>query len=443
MPRSHSGNQPNSNHSLAKRIWHVIRYLDHCPVQLPWFDFKGQDPVSEVHRLAAQIEWPATPVSVCFFAVIWPGWALIRVLCSLLINGPRVKRACGIGIFRQFVQMSRLAMRLNTTTTSYYRYRLWRAKDDDEIRQYFQPYEISQIVHWLEAEEIANVMLDKEYFFKKVTALSLPTIPVLAVFRPGSREIWHTAKQALPEGDLFIKRADLWNGVGAECWRWHAEGTRWRRQGKSLTESELLSYCRTQAEDGAVLLQPNQRNHELLSGYSGGGLCTLRVLTCKLPGHEPEAVASVWRMPVGDAVIDNFSGGGIASGLTAEGNLLIAVKKDPTESEFDRHPDTGQQITGTPLPMWRDMVDLALKAHNQFERPYLIGWDIACTPDGCRIVEGNWLWGTDAIQIPHGQPAGNMGIAELILAAFRANKQSRAQADSKSQTPEQEGGACP
>ncbi len=403
--------------SIIKRILHLARHLDHCPTQLPWFAFRGPEPIAELHRLVCHYEWPASFGAVCLFAVIWPILALVRISSRLLRDGPRTKHACGVGLWRQFTQLYRLALRLNLTTNSYYRFRLWRPENYARAEQYLQVHEAPQLMHLLGDNTEAEVLLDKPRFFAAARKHSLPVAEVLAAFRPGGEATWYSREGVLPQQDLFIKRADQWMGLGAERWEHQPTADCWQSSGRRLTAAQLVDHCRDLSSAGAVILQPRLRNHPALEPFSNGALCTLRVLTYRIPDYGSGVLSTTWRMPAGDGIIDNFSGGGIAAGVTPSGVLRQAITKDAAGGSFDRHPDTGQPITGTHLPMFREMVDLAETAHERFTEPYLVGWDVACTPAGCILLEGNWIWGIDAVQIPHDQPATALGVDVALLAA--------------------------
>jgi hypothetical protein len=68
--------------------------------------------------------------------------------------------------------------------------------------------------------------------------------------------------------------------------------------------------------------------------------------------------------------------------------------------ELSRHPDTGSAISGEELPHWREILRLAIRAHNGFKEFAFLGWDIALSADGPVIVECNTNWGAWIAQVP-------------------------------------------
>ena len=69
---------------------------------------------------------------------------------------------------------------------------------------------------------------------------------------------------------------------------------------------------------------------------------------------------------------------------------------------FEKHPDTGITFIGYQIPMLPEAIALAKKAAMVIPQMRHVGWDIAITPDGPVIVEGNEHPGTDLCQLaPH------------------------------------------
>ncbi|MBN9282025.1 MAG: hypothetical protein J0H37_07220, partial [Hyphomicrobium denitrificans] len=70
------------------------------------------------------------------------------------------------------------------------------------------------------------------------------------------------------------------------------------------------------------------------------------------------------------------------------------------------------ELEGFRLPDWTLVTELALRAARTFLPLRTIGWDIALTPDGPVIVEGNRWWDppNDAVI---GPPAPGLDLHEL------------------------------
>jgi glutathione synthase/RimK-type ligase-like ATP-grasp enzyme len=81
---------------------------------------------------------------------------------------------------------------------------------------------------------------------------------------------------------------------------------------------------------------------------------------------------------------------------------------------LDRHPNSGAQIQGRIVPQWAEMRDLAERAHRAFDDRVVVGWDIAPTPDGPILVEGNGGPDFDIIQRTRRAGLANSRLTELL-----------------------------
>jgi hypothetical protein len=81
---------------------------------------------------------------------------------------------------------------------------------------------------------------------------------------------------------------------------------------------------------------------------------------------------------------------------------------------FDRHPITGAAVTGRVVPCWPEIAALGVKAHRIVPERVMIGWDVAVTPDGPVLLEGNSFLDTIFPQRVFRQPIGHMRLGGLL-----------------------------
>jgi len=79
---------------------------------------------------------------------------------------------------------------------------------------------------------------------------------------------------------------------------------------------------------------------------------------------------------------------------------------------------TGAPVTGRVLTAWPDIRVLAVGAHQVFSDRMLIGWDIALTPSGPVILEGNSYPDVHFLQRVHEQPVGMSALGPLLRQAL-------------------------
>lgn len=160
--------------------------------------------------------------------------------------------------------------------------------------------------------------------------------------------------------------------------------------GETVTVTEFAKRTGPPDEDGHVL-QDRLRPHPQLLEAIGDRVATVRVMLI-LADDGPEILATVWKVPVGNNVADNF---------WREGNMVAAIDPDsgrvtrvvagvgPEQVEMDVHPDTHQTLTGMVLPDWERLIRLCKECAVIFPPIRFQSWDIALCPDGPVIVEVN------------------------------------------------------
>jgi hypothetical protein len=74
--------------------------------------------------------------------------------------------------------------------------------------------------------------------------------------------------------------------------------------------------------------------------------------------------------------------------------------------------------------MWNELCDLVHRAHSAFDDWVVIGWDVAITAEGPRLVEGNSGPDIDLIQRPLRMAFGDTRLGELL--AFHLNRSESA-----------------
>jgi len=108
------------------------------------------------------------------------------------------------------------------------------------------------------------------------------------------------------------------------------------------------------------------------------------------------------KMGRGGGCCDNTGQGGVICRVDEKNGRIISVATDDYFNVFDKHPDTGVSFVGYQLPMLDEAISLVKQAALEIPKMRHIGWDVAITPDGPAIIEGNEYPGTDLCQLaPH------------------------------------------
>jgi len=321
----------------------------------------------------------------------------------------------GKGALRQALEQFWLSSRHGFRAWNYYTMELYLAKNAAQASEYLHRYETKCGLYDILRDDLETPLKNKVTFATYCRQAGLPVTPILATFKDGKSL---TGDVALPAADLFIKRRNGRGGSQSHLMI-YADGLYRASDGASFDHDSMLRHVAELSRVEPYIVQIRERNHPDIAEFSPQALATVRVVTAINESGEPEAVRAVFRMgPLKDSVVDNFHAGGIAAPVDlATGRLGQATDYGlaPSVGWLDHHPATNVQINGRILPGWADFVALACRAHGHFKDRFIIGWDIAMTPTGLLIVEGNSAADVDNIQRPHRSPLGKSRYAELAL----------------------------
>lgn len=273
---------------------------------------------------------------------------------------------------------------------------------------------LKPLMRRLNSAHALNLAIDKWAFRSHCVTLGLPCIPILAridrreptgPLLGNELEAWKALLADAPER-IFIKQIDGSWGEGAFSATRLADGN-WSFDGRQGDLAALHQFCMQRLpEVRGWIVQPLVRNHQtLLKIMSGRALGTIRAVTWSAAGPAQMIYAMV-RIPVGKNSADNFvhgTSGNLAAAIDNDSGRLAVAKGSsdprwPMMCNVEKHPDTGNTITGTQVPYWREMVDLICRAHDSIEGLHTGGWDVAITDDGPVLVELNGTYDVDIIQ---------------------------------------------
>ena len=251
-----------------------------------------------------------------------------------------------------------------------------------------------------------HLLDDKEAFAQAAAERGLPAVRTLATVGGDERDMraggtslgglegWVSLLSEDPAAAIVVKPVGAGHGEGVRVMERadsaFVEGdTRW------TPEALFASITAT----GRHIVQERAVDHPDLQRINPSrALQTARITTLEMNGVVECLDASV-KLAAPDSLIDNFGGG-------STGNIIAMVDPDTgviselwvprpggagTMTVY-RHPRTGALLVGERVPLWRDAMELAVRATLAFAPLRTMGWDVALTPDGALLVEGNARW---------------------------------------------------
>lgn len=211
---------------------------------------------------------------------------------------------------------------------------------------------------------------------------------------------WANYLAACLPGDFIVK--DRAGAYGSGFMAFRRLGTMFRpTEGVgSYDINGLISLISPANGMSEVIIQKRLFDAPLLSELSGRrGLQTMRVTTLLEKDGQVSILFYMVKILAGTHDSDNFSmgtsGNLVAYGDRDVGCLRGALNIHQCGSGIIRvaaHPVTGTSFDGFRLPFWQEAIDLVKTGQQCFPVLPTLGWDIALTKDGPRIIEANSRW---------------------------------------------------
>jgi hypothetical protein len=344
-------------------------------------------------------------------------WHLLKPLCALALilwytprYGRAVTRRYGVPLGAQIAAQCRLAFEEWVNPRCYYFHEHYRRPGPLDIDGYVMRHEIKEgllkSLHKLCPKvHGARINLGHKLAFATACAdFGLPTVEILAYARRGKVSF---AGAGL-EQDLFLKREHGRGAAGARPLIAAPD--------KSRDVTRRLRQIARASWRAPVIVQPLLRNHPALTGLAVQSLLTVRVFTCMDAAGCPVVTHAMLRS-IGKLEPDWPTHEEFAAPVDLVTGVLGRMCSDSRFGPDDRtayHPMTEAPVLGRTVPDWRDVLALARRAHRVFADRLLVGWDIALTPTGPVLIEGNSYPDTEFLQRVHDQPIGDSPLGPLL-----------------------------
>ncbi len=257
----------------------------------------------------------------------------------------------------------------------------------------------------------APLLKDKSLLYRYCQAVDIPIPELYAIYFKGMPG-WSNAgsfiegpddwarfiNDQLPD-EFIIKPAQSALGRGIMAFG-RSENAFLDAEGKRCSALDICDLMSGDCEFNCFVIQQRLRNHPELMRLSGNdNLQTVRFISFVDMAGVADILQAQLKLITGGNVTDNFeyglTGNIQAQVSLADGKLTHAIMIAPDGSGIKTvaaHPQTDICFAGFQLPFWSEACTLVRQAALKFLPVRTIGWDIALTPDGPVVLEGNIWW---------------------------------------------------
>lgn len=222
------------------------------------------------------------------------------------------------------------------------------------------------------------LLRDKLLFFKYMDSNGMPVPEVFALIKDG--EVYNTRFEKISLADLKNETGYFMKDIDGECASFV----------KRVHDYNELCQLIEQKKEGQFILQRAIHQAEAMNQLNPCAVNTLRVVTV-YNGGNPIVLSALLRVGTSHSGnVDNWAAGGLAIGIQENGYLKkYGLHKPGHGLKASTHPDSGIEFEKFEVPMLKEALECACKAHKCFYEIGAIGWDIAISEDGPVFIEGN------------------------------------------------------
>ena len=332
-------------------------------------------------------------------------------------------RAGGLPWLRQLREMTYYFVRHGLGPGYYLMARFWRPEMAAEAKKrHWNGKRYLRFVHRINDPRYYKVSQNKLVEKALLRVVGLPTAPLLGLFQAEHGRTVHGAPfctladlqrefASRPGTMVFCKPAEGDSGRGVFAVRLGdavADGVLPVFDPVSnaqLAPEELMARLAS-AREGYVIEEAIVQ-HPGLARFNASSVNTLRIWVVaddRGPAHVAGAFLRIGRA---GSLVDNTSAGGLACPIDLESGLIReALDLTLRRNTYERHPDSQEQLIGSPIPFWAECKALACEALRVLPGARFAGMDIAVTAEGPCVVEYNVepsQQGASHFDRPHGE----------------------------------------
>lgn len=348
------------------------------------------------------------------------GLGIARFFAWYFPLAPQVRDRFGRGLAAQFIDLCAIGFRHGLDAQAYYMLELYRPGPRARASGFMTRYETKNglfkvLNRQLPKRGKRTPLGDKLAMQELCAAHGIATVPTLIYADGRNLTINEDHKHEL-DGEVFLKPQQLKGARGTEVVGFD-HGLHVLGDGSRVERKGLLDHVLKRAGETPLLVQPRLLPHPDLAGLVEHSLPPVRVITCLDAEGSPVVTHGMLRVlcklePGWSEDLELGAPVDLATGIVGE------MTGDKPEMAFDwhaEHPVTRAPVKGLRVPYWQDVLAIAVAAHRLCPDRLVIGWDIAVTPAGAVLLEGNSYADVDFPQRVHRCSIGDSPLGPLLF----------------------------
>ena len=200
-------------------------------------------------------------------------------------------------------------------------------------------------------------------------------------------------ENSLNDFNLFIKKHSIFfaKPLDGQC------GKKIEKIDVSKYDGDLFMHL---LDNKLYLLEEPIIQHDEINRLHPCSINTIRMVTIYNKEKKQGKVAVAYFRIGNGKCVDNFNSGGMVVPIDKKSGSILYPAQDKAGNLYYNHPLTNTAIVGYKIPMFQKAIKLAEELSGIIPEMGVVGWDIAITPKGPVVVEGNEFPGHDIYQLP-------------------------------------------
>lgn len=143
-------------------------------------------------------------------------------------------------------------------------------------------------------------------------------------------------------------------------------------------------------KDTNYVIQPQIKQYKVLNDLYPDSVNTFRVTTFLKKDGTADIVFVILRFGMDGSMVDNLVAGGQCIAMDLDGKPAHMAYDDFGHEGGETHKNTGFRFADLNIPMYSEIIDKCIKAHQQNPYIRLIGWDVCLDESGTpKLLEWN------------------------------------------------------
>ena len=160
-----------------------------------------------------------------------------------------------------------------------------------------------------------------------------------------------------------------------------------------ISTEQLEKLLDDRRNGGEFMIEEVLKNHPNVARLNSLSLQTLRVETCIDAKGGFHLLNVLLMMGTTKTIVSNCHSGGIMCHVNIKTGKIDGEGWNPVGLSYSVHPSSNIPLIGFEVPFVMELEDYIRKVAYTMPNARYVGWDVAITPQGFELIEGNFCPG--------------------------------------------------